>query len=74
MLPRKDIVGESETIAVPPYSPNFDYVKKRINHYDKLMSLASIRKPVERQPYYTNETIYDFDKYVRGNTSLVFQK
>lgn len=72
MPSRKEIFPIPETINCSTYEPNYDYSKKRINQYDRLMGINSGRKFDSPKPYYTNEQTYDFDEYVKKNKSKVF--
>jgi len=71
---RKPLYIEPETQFCLPYSPNYDAVKQRLDKYVSLMSKASPRKDIEKKPYYTNESIYEFDEYVKNNKSAIYTR
>jgi len=73
-LPRKDFEAELATAHCPSYTPNYEYVKKSLGNVGAEHSKVIGRKNNIKEPYYTFETFYDYDGYVKKNSSNIFPK
>ena len=58
----------------PQYNPNHEFVKKSLGHVGAKFDRVTGRRELARVPAYTNETVYDYDGYVKRNRSHVYAK
>jgi len=73
-MPRKDIVTETAGANCPQYNPNHEFIKKSLGQVGAKFDRVTGRRELARNPYYTNETVYDYDEYVKKNKSHVYAK
>jgi len=65
---------ETAAINCPIYTPNYEFVKKSLSLVGPELGKIAGRKNVEKIPYYTHETVYDYDEYVTNNKSHVYPR
>jgi hypothetical protein len=70
--PRKGFYDAKEEL--PDYQPNYEFVQKRICSAVPRIDLCLGRKPMEKKPATKSESLYDYDRYTKQQTSWVFPK
>jgi len=73
-LPRRSMSIETAAINCPMYTPNHEFVKRSLGKVGAELSKVEGRKNVEKVPYYTYETVYDYEEYVTNNKSHIYPR